>query len=337
MGRTTPRFYSGAIRPPSFDLISFGDPAHAHVVRATVTLVWVLIAAITPLDRYAAFDFRLFSGFGIGRLILTLPGVDAVVQSHTALQAIRICLIAAGVVALLSEKWARAAGIATLLCALLLDSITKGLGGFANHQRTVPLLALALVTFGIEASKPIDRRATNARESADRGVFVVNAVALTIVLPYTFIGLQRLIDGGLGLLMGPAILEYLAASTKGFATYPEWFHAPTFAPLLKIGFAATTVLEATSILVLYSPSYRRVWLLAMGGFHVMTIGLMNIFFWENLILAVATLWPGSVLPSLVRDRTAGGRASDSDLDNGEPSSFSPMACSTTFRAVVKKS
>jgi hypothetical protein len=56
-----------------------------------------------------------------------------------------------------------------------------------------------------------------------------------------------------------------------------------------IGFLVATVLEISAVTVWTDLAVRRWWLPAISLFHVFTWAVMNIFFWENLLLMWAIL------------------------------------------------
>jgi hypothetical protein len=60
---------------------------------------------------------------------------------------------------------------------------------------------------------------------------------------------------------------------------------------VKAGFLATTILEVSAVAVLVSDRYRLFWLVATTLFHILTLFLMNILFWENVLLLFVTLGP----------------------------------------------
>lgn len=131
----------------------------------------------------------------------------------------------------------------------------------------------------------------------------VALAAVIVVLPYTFVGIQRLTDGGFAMFSDTVLLEYFAAATRSFSAYPEWFNPVHYQVLFNLGFVLTTVLEATSVCLLWSRSFRIVWLAGMAIFHLSTLFLMNVFFWENLLVVLSIFGPFTVndLATDVRD------------------------------------
>jgi len=76
-----------------------------------------------------------------------------------------------------------------------------------------------------------------------------------------------------------------------------WLEVP-----LAVGMLVTTIAEILSPVALVNQRFRWVWLAVIAGFHVSTLFLMNIFFWENLILVAVLFTP---LPALLRAQKAG--------------------------------
>jgi hypothetical protein len=60
---------------------------------------------------------------------------------------------------------------------------------------------------------------------------------------------------------------------------------------MNCGFLLVTVFEACSPLALLSATFRRSWLVVMLAFHLSTLVLMNIVFWENMLLLAVVFGP----------------------------------------------
>jgi hypothetical protein len=116
------------------------------------------------------------------------------------------------------------------------------------------------------------------------------------VVPYTYIGLHRILEGGLAIFAGDTILDYVRRSSMrysnyGFTVFLEIITLPWAAAVLKAGFLTTTLFEVASVGVLLSTRFRLAWVGMMVGFHLMTLVAMNLFFWVNLVLIITALGP----------------------------------------------
>ena len=137
--------------------------------------------------------------------------------------------------------------------------------------------------------------------------------SLMLVLPYTYIAMNRLLEGGPRLFLGDALLDVIALTSHwyaayGFTTFLGIIAVPWLATSLKAGFLLTTLFELSSALTLVSRRFRMAWLAVIVSFHLVTLFAMNIFFWENLVLsAVVFGWrlrPRVPAPVILRERPA---------------------------------
>jgi hypothetical protein len=129
---------------------------------------------------------------------------------------------------------------------------------------------------------------------------LISIAALILVVPYTFIGVNRLVVGGVQVLIDDTILGYIHQSSTrysyfGFSAFSNLIWAPAVAVLFKIGFIVTTCFETCSAGILLSNRFRTAWVATMVVFHFTTLFTMNIFFWENLILILAVFGRASLV------------------------------------------
>jgi hypothetical protein len=122
--------------------------------------------------------------------------------------------------------------------------------------------------------------------------YLVKTLALIVVLPYSFVGVERLINGGVEIFVDDTLLRYIAAASDRFHALPAWLHVEELRYIMMAGFALVTVFEVTSACLLLSRRYRAAWLIVMTCFHAMTLVSMNILFWENMVIAACLFWPG---------------------------------------------
>jgi len=112
---------------------------------------------------------------------------------------------------------------------------------------------------------------------------------LSVVLPYTFIAIDRLAIGGVDLFVGDTIVDVVRAnglrdSVSGINWFRELDQDSGWAVLLKTGFVGMTCVEAASLVALRPGVLRRVWMWAVLISHA-GVGLsMNIWFWENALM-----------------------------------------------------
>ena len=64
---------------------------------------------------------------------------------------------------------------------------------------------------------------------------------------------------------------------------------PGLFAIINLGFPLVTVVEILSPYCLVSRRFRHFWLVTIFGFHVLTLLLMQIVFWENIILRIVLM------------------------------------------------
>lgn len=274
---------------------------HASCVRAIVMMVWCLVLVSTPYEQVAVFA-DMSDGFGVGRLVLSVPMLKQTLFCEDVLRWLRIVTVVTALAGLCSRKVAAWALPLMFAAVVSLDSVSKSVGAFANHAQVVPLLVLGCFAVRGQAlwltvpeivrvclGRPI--RAERSRAAYCSSAGVIASVSFVVALPYCYVGLERLCGLGVSLLTDDILLDYLSAASRGFDAYPQWFDARRLGVPLRVGFVLTTAFEICSIALLMSRWFRSVWLAWMAVFHISTLYLMNIVFWENLIIAIAVFLP----------------------------------------------
>jgi hypothetical protein len=274
------------------------------VVRTVVLAIWLAIVAITPYGYYAQLPTEMSAGYGLGRLFLGDHSLKAVLLSYPVLMALKWGAMAACVLAILFPNRGRWLTPVVLAFVVVLDNLTKSFNGYVNHAQLVPLFILVvfavfggrryLPSLGFRGDPPgVPEIATVAEGSTVvpyRSVLWL--AALMLIIPYTFIALNRFLVGGVDVFHGDALLDYINLTSRRYSVY----HSTVFLGLirigwlavaLKVGYFVTTLFELGSVGALYSRHFRLVWLVVIVTFHFVTLFAMNIFFWENLLLVLA--------------------------------------------------
>ena len=283
----------------------WGSRRHATVVRTVVLAIWLAIVAITPYGYYARFPDDMSAGYGLGRLLLGGHTVKAVLLSYPVLMALKWGAMIACVLAILLPNRCRWLTPVVLAFVFVLDNLTKSFNGYVNHAQLVPFFILVvfavfggrryLPTLGFHSDEDVPREPDPPTLAADATVVpyvsVVWLAGLMLIIPYTFIAMNRLLVGGFEVFHGDALLDYINLTSRRYSVY----HSSVFlgliriwwlAAALKVGYFVTTLFELGSAGALFSRLYRRVWLVVIVSFHFVTLLAMNIFFWENLLLVL---------------------------------------------------
>jgi hypothetical protein len=241
-------------------------------------------------------------GRGLGRLLLGPPELKAFFLSYQVLVTLKWTAALGCAIAILKPTSWRWVTPATCGIIVVLDLLTKSTNGYANHAQLVPLFVL--LVFGFFGGR---------RYLPSRSAQVVWLASLMLIIPYTYIAMNRLIEGGPRLFLGDALLDYIALTSHwyaayGFTVFLGLITIPWLAASLKVGFFVTTLFELSSALTLVSRRFRMAWLTVIVSFHFITLFAMNIFFWENLVLGVVIfgwgIWRTEPSAGEVRSRLA---------------------------------
>ncbi|MEQ1907992.1 MAG: hypothetical protein ABMA15_04170 [Vicinamibacterales bacterium] len=255
-------------------------PRALHAVQIYISSLWLAKALTDPLSRLAVLPRSYYEPVGVLQLVPT--SIESWLLSAGGLTSLRCALIMTSALCL----WPRAFRWISPVCfalVLVYQSLIRGFG-HANHAEILLILALGLLaTF---AWTPLRRH----NEGYSPYGIPVLAVALTITVCYSLIGLLRLYDG-VAQFTGDSIVNYVVSRSLRTSYYD--FNvgmiavtSPVFVWLLRLGFPLVSIVEALSPLVLVSRPFRVVFFTVMIPFHLMTLTLMEVSFLENLLLYV---------------------------------------------------
>lgn len=293
---------------------SRASAAQLGLVRAVVFGSWLVIVLRTPVGGFTELPPELFAA--PGPLSFLLPDSEAVagsIASPPVLLAFKALLIVLCALAALGTGPYRLVAVAAAALVLAFDWLMKGYLGYINHAQFALLYAALILAFAPAADgfRLVSRGAAPPRRAPQAYSAALVAVALTLSLTYTFVGTHRLVHGGIELFTSAAANSYLAVQGSMYSgrLLPHGAllleHAGTLV-LFKTGFAVATVFEILAPLALISRRFRWAWVPVIGLFHLSTLALMGIFFWENLLLVAVLFTPvGQWIASRVRPR---GRA-----------------------------
>jgi hypothetical protein len=114
-------------------------------------------------------------------------------------------------------------------------------------------------------------------------------IVLALCLTYTFAGIYRLLHGGLALFTSAQLPAFVARNSlqlvQPTGNLGDWvLHAPAAAWLLSVGFPVVTAFEVLAPLCLFVRRFRYAFMAVMVPFHVLSWLVMQVWFWENLVL-----------------------------------------------------
>jgi hypothetical protein len=284
---------------------------HAHagadrlaITRIAVFGIWFVRLATTPMRNFALLPAELLDPpavlrpFPLGIWLGSQPTV-------LALQILGLGLTAACILGV--RPW-RPIALTTVAVLLWHDATMKSLQGYDNHAQVAVLLIALVLAFGPAADALSVHRRREVHPDRARYAGPLLLAAFLVAITYTLIGLRRVTHGGVAVFVDGSLERWVAARSQeyaatGFELGSTVLGLPGAATMLALGMLVVTALEVFSLLSLRSPRLRAVWLGVLVPFHLSTLLLMNIFFWENLIL-LGVLFTS--IPDRLLDRARGG-------------------------------
>lgn len=268
-------------------------PRQLAIARIATFGIWIVVLFRSRVDSLHFLPSDIIDPRGIGRLLPT----EAVLSSPGAALAVQILATVGCLACMLGVRpWAL---VAWPTAALLLfhHALIVSIGGYVNHAQLVPLyVALVLALFPCSDALSIH----GGRAPAERDAVIYRAALVAcsavVAITYAFVGGQRLARGGSAMFTGDTLLlEVVRTSLQhgayGFEIGLELIEARHLFTVLLAGMLVVTVFEALSPLALRFATFRTLWVLAIIGFHIGTLVLMNIFFWESLALVLVLFTP----------------------------------------------
>lgn len=276
-----------------------GNARVTGFARVVVYGFWFAVVARTPVVPWADLPRMLFRAPGVLRW---LPDAYwSLFLQAPVLAVFKVVLLTGCALVVAGVRPHTPVALATAGLLLLFDGTIQGFNWFLNHAQAAMLYAaIILAVFpaadGLSVLGPARRPARAALYAAPMLV-----VALVFCLAYAFIGTHRVAVGGAGIFTGDAIVTFLAttgAEPGRYGLLPTLY--PALRPLFRLGFTVVTGFEILAPLALVSRRFRWLWLAVIVPFHLSTYFLMNILFWENLLLIAVFLTdlPAAVVRAL---------------------------------------
>ncbi len=285
-------------------LHSEADHQVLGMVRCTVYGIWLVLILNTPIDVYAYLPVESFSTWGVYQLFfmsLSDPVVDLIFTSEF-LTGLKWLLLFCCVLCMVGIRPWIPVAVFTLMLILLFDSIVRGYYGFTNHAQIAVLLCTIILTLFPASDGLSILGITKVKRQDNFYIAPLLFMAVCLSLPYSFIGVHRVIYGGVDIFTGDVLLRFVAVQGLNFSGINntlglDLFQYKLFDIAFKTGFVVITIFEILSPLILVSNRFRYMWLAVIVPLHFATLLTMNIFFWENLIL-ILVLFTG--LPYLIK-------------------------------------
>lgn len=275
-------------------------PFELALLRIAVFGIWFAILLDFDAESFSRLPPEMMDHHVLGAVV-------RLVASAPLLQVLKLAALAGSALCVLGVRPHSLAAGATALLILVMDVASKSIGSYANHAQTlVLLLALLLAFFPASDALSVHRKPPPER-SPWMYRLPLMAVATLVAATYAFIGARRLFVGAVSIYTDGSIVRWVVARTLEEGAHDisvglkvldhPWLEVP-----LAVGTLVTTIVEILSPVALVNQRFRWVWLAVIAGFHVSTLFLMNIFFWENLILLAVLFTP---LPALLHAQWTG--------------------------------
>ncbi len=270
-------------------LYSNADENILGFVRASVFGIWSLAILFDPIQQLSELPIEIFEPVG---LLSFLPiGFWEIALNGNFLLGLKITLLVLLLLASLGTKFFQPIAILVALLLTLEQGIVRSFG-FVNHKELALLYAVYVLAIfpsadGFSFQKPKPR-------PQETYVFAMFFITSVILLAYSIIAIHRVANSGFEIFEGESIRFYIAKLTFTGSLYENKFGILVLIneflnSLVNFGFVITTVLEVLSPLCLFYKKFRWFWLAVIGVFHFATLFLMNIFFWQNLLLLIILL------------------------------------------------
>jgi len=257
------------------------------LARILVFGLWIWNMYAVRLPDYAVLPLDLVTRFGVLRL---LP--DAAwefVFTPGFLTAFQLVLLGCLVWLVLGLPKYQLVAISTCVMLVLFDGIAKSVGDFLDHGKVAMLYAAwILAAFPAADALSLSRQ---RREFAAPVMYVAPMVAIpaVLLLAYALLGAFRISKNGLDLFQSEALTYWLVrnalwTNTRGYEIGVFVAQTPLLLVPMQLGFGIVTIFELLSPVCLLSRPFRWAWIALMVPFHFLSLFLLNIFFWQNILL-----------------------------------------------------
>lgn len=264
-------------------------PSALRLVRIVVFSVWFLRVAFKPLHDLVFVPPSLYQAVGV--LQLLPPPVEILLHNSTFLYVLKavtllsIALVIAGVAL-------RFTMVAACLCATLFASLWRGFAGHIDHESVLILYAGYLMTIFLFADRRVAAKGErwSPEGPTPAGVQLLSILAV-LCFVYTMVGVFRTVRGTPGVYTSDSLMFW--ALRNAYETVDPTGHFgkyvidyPILGQMLRAGYPIITLFELTAFCALFSRWYRYAFLVVMVPFHILSLFVLDVFFWENMTLYI---------------------------------------------------
>lgn len=254
-------------------------------LRCYIFGIWLLKIVVEPLHLLSYMPEANFEPIGVMWLIPR--AVVWILLEPLSLHGLKMVMILSLILAIVGgRRWP----VTVVACALVLlhQGLVRSLT-WSNHAE-MALVHATLVLTVFEVADALHRRLGRPVDpSVNLHAIPIQTIMALMCLVYCFVGVHRLVYGGIEMFTSDAMTYWIARSAfhpneyqfsfgRLFLEYPGARH------LLNAGAAMVTAFEVLSPLCLVLRRFRWAWIVVMLSFHTLVTLTMNIWFWENSLL-----------------------------------------------------
>jgi hypothetical protein len=265
-------------------------PQTVGVLRAGIFAIWLVKIAPDQLTFLAELPRSIFRPAGF--LQFVPDEAWPLLLTAGTLGVFKAVIILSLVLAMIGARPYKAIAI---FCAAAL-TIHQGLVRsftFVNHQELPILFAVYVLAFypAADGFTWPARKPAATNQQIYSGALVT--ITLLLLLPYTAAAAYRLAYSAPGIFLSDSMPYWLGSlsglDADGWSLGLWVLDYPILVSAFKLVFPVTTGFELLAPLCIVWLRFRRVWLAVMIAFHLLSWFLLNIFFWENLLLIAVLL------------------------------------------------
>lgn len=264
-------------------------PGALRLVRILVFATWFIRVVFKPLWKVSYIPDSLYDPVGV--LALLPHSIRPLLHDAVFLHGLKAAALLSFVL-VIAGLWLRWSMLAACILMTLFASIWRGFAGHIDHESILILFAgylLMLFEFA-------DRRAEARGERVAPGGPTQAGIPLTTILAvllwvYMTVAVFRLAHGAPGVFTTNSLTFWAlrnayetAQPVIGMGKLVVQY--PILGRMLDAGFPVITLIELTSLFALVSREYRWIFLALMVPFHVLSLFVLDVFFWENMVLYV---------------------------------------------------
>jgi hypothetical protein len=279
-------------------------PGLLRLARLGIFALWIVKLLLDPVWRLSQLPMDFIRPVGL--LVFVSPDRAPFFWSEPSLMLLWIVTLMVLIMGLTNRAFALVATVAAVLLTIY-SSVIRSFGP-AVHTDIVLLLstyALALFAWADIAQKPFARKSSTAPTSS----LPLVAIVAVLCLCYSLVGINRAIASPQTFTGNSMEVWTIEASLRAYYFntgvgwhIPQW---PLVVLFLRAGLSVITFFEITAPVCLISPLYRCIFIPVMLSFHLLSLVLMNIFFFDDMLLYLLLVDWSKRFPAL-RAKPAGG-------------------------------